>query len=246
MTSTVLITGVSRGIGLELTRQYLAAGWHVIGAARDPAGNPELQELVAGGRLMLAPVDLADFSTIDALAQRFSTASIDLIINNAGHFGPRNDTVTDLTTRLHGQSFGSIDYEAALLTLRINAYAPLRIAEVFLDHLKRGSGRKFINISSSAGSIAGGLRWESPVQLFVYPVSKAALNKVTATLAMVLKRDGITTAALCPGHVRTRLGGPSAALTAEESVLGLRSVIDALTLADNGRFIRYDGESIPW
>ena len=63
---------------------------------------------------------------------------------------------------------------------------------------------------------------------------------------MVLKRDGITTAALCPGHVRTRLGGPSAALTAEESVLGLRSVIDALTLADNGRFIRYDGESIPW
>jgi NAD(P)-dependent dehydrogenase (short-subunit alcohol dehydrogenase family) len=248
MSSTVLITGANRGIGLELTRQYLGAGWHVIATARDPAGSPELQQLAAtaNGRLMLAAVDLADFATIDALAARFSAASIDLVINNAGHFGPRNDAATDLAARLRGQSFGSVDYDAALATLRINAYAPLRIAELFLEHLKRGSGRKFVTISSSAGSIANGLRWESPVQLFVYPVSKAALNKVTATLAMVLKRDGITTVALCPGHVRTRLGGPGAALTPEESVTGLRRVIDSLSPADNGRFIRYDGESVPW
>lgn len=248
MTRTVLITGANRGIGLELTRQYLAAGWHVIATARDPAQAAELQLLGgnAQGQLTLAPLDLADFATIDALGQRLSTSSLDLIINNAGHFGPRDDAATDLATRLRGQTFGSVDYDAALATLRINAYAPLRIAEVLIGPLRRGHEPKFITISSSAGSIAGGLRWESPVQLMIYPVSKAALNKVTATLSMVLKRDGITTAALCPGHVRTRLGGPGAALTPEESVAGLRKVIDALTPADNGRFIRYDGQGIEW
>lgn len=248
MTCTVLITGANRGIGLELARQYLAAGWHVIATARDPAKATELQQLAetSDGRLMLASLDLSDFAMIDALARHFSTATLDLIINNAGHFGPRDDAATELTARLRGQTFGSVDYEAALATLRVNAFAPLRIAETFVTQLRRGKNPKFVTISSSAGSIAGGLRWDSPVQLLIYPVSKAALNKVTATLSMVLKRDGITTVALCPGHVRTRLGGPTATLTTEESVTGLRRVIDSVTPAENGRFIRYDGQAIEW
>ena len=248
MAGTILITGGNRGIGLELVRQYDIAGWRVIATARDPTHATELAAIATAsqGRVSIERLDLADFATIDSLAATHAGEPIDVIVNNAGHFGPRNDDSTDLPKRLHGQLFGNVDYDAALETIRINAYAPLRIAETFRENLRLGTQKKFVAISSSAGSIAGGLKWDSPIQLFIYPVSKATLNKVTATLSMILKQDGIVTVALCPGHVRTRLGGPGASISAEESAMGLREVIGDLTAADNGRFIRYDGSPIAW
>ena len=246
MTSTVLVTGANRGIGLELARQYAADGWQVIATARRPAEAAELQSLQAAsaGRVRLEPLDLADFATIDALAARLSDSTLDVLVSNGAQFGPRDDSTTELPQRLRGQLFGSIDHAAMVETLRVNAVAPLHLAEVLRPNLQRSARGKLVMISSSAGSIAGGLQWESPVQLFVYPVSKATLNKVTATLSMVLKADGIVTVALCPGHVRTRLGGPGASLSPEESAVGLRRVIAGLGPTDNGRFIRYDGASI--
>jgi len=248
MTSTVLVTGANRGIGLELARQYAADGWQVIATARDPAEAAELQSLQAAsdGRVRVETLDLADFATIDSLAAALGDAVVDVVISNGAQFGPRDDSTTDLPRRLRGQLFGSVDHAAMLETIRVNAIAPLHLAEKLRPNLQRSPQGKLVMISSSAGSIAGGLQWDSPVQLFVYPVSKAMLNKVTATLSMVLKADGIVTVALCPGHVRTRLGGPGASLSPAESAAGLRRVIGGLTSADNGRFIRFDGAAVAW
>ena len=237
--TVVLITGASRGLGLELTRQYAADGAVVIATCRDPAGSPELAALASRfpAAIRVEALDVTDHVAVDALAATYRDQPIDILINNAGDIGPRDPD----RTRIHEQHFGTINYAEWRRVLEINTLAPARVAEAFVEHVAASDRKLMVFVSSTTGSNVEGI-----YPTFAYCSSKAALNKVVTMLAMALKPRGITCAAVCPGYVRTKLGGDAALLGVEESITGLRRVIAALDITRTGTFTRYNGETIPW
>ena len=237
--STVLITGTNRGIGLGLVRSYAADGWDVIACCRNPDSADDLNEIakLTGGRVHVERLDLADHDIINALAEKYACHSIDVLINNAAVVGPRDPNLE----QIYRQKFGTIDYEAWIDVFRINTMGPLRVMEAFADNVASGDEKKIIAISSSMSSNGENL---SPV--YLYSSCKAALNRVVTMTAKSLEDKGIIVVAFCPGHVRTDLGGDQAAVSVDESVSGMRSLIANLTMDKTGTFTRFDGEAVPW
>ncbi len=235
---TALITGTSRGLGLEFTRQYAADGWRVFAACRDPAGANALRDIEAGaeGRVRVLALDVTDHGRIESLARELAGEPIDLLLNNAGVMEP------------HDITFGNMDYEMWAGIFEINLLAPTHLAEAFLEHVA-GSGRRLIvTLSSGLGSVALNQAGErlAPGNLYMYRTSKAAVNMVMRGLSFELKDRGVTAVVVSPGHVRTDMGGPKARLGPEESIAALRQLIDGLSIADSGKFFFYDGEEHPW
>lgn len=237
--TTVLVTGASRGLGLEFVRQYAAEGCTVIATCRDPAAATALAAVArdAGGRVRVEVLDVADHAAVDRLAAQLAGTAVDVLVNNAGEIGPRDPGLENL----YRQQFGTIDYAAWRRVLEVNTLAPVKVAEAFTPHVLAGAGRKMVFISSQTGSNAEGRH-----AVIAYCSSKAALNKVVGMLAMTLGPRGITCAALCPGHVKTDLGGAGAALEPAESIAGLRRVIAGLAPADGGCYRDWTGRTIPW
>jgi NAD(P)-dependent dehydrogenase (short-subunit alcohol dehydrogenase family) len=230
---TALVTGASRGLGLELVRQYSADGWDVLACARALGEAQDLRRLAdeRGGRVALHPLDVTDFAAVDSLAQRLRDVPIDVLINSAGSMGGR------------GSSFGASDFAEWDRIFRLNAFAPLKIAEAFVGHVARSAHKKIISISTIMASMArnnmGGF--------YAYRASKAALNAIMVSIAIDLqRRHRIIAAVLHPGWVRTDMGGPRAEIDPRTSVAGMRRVIGDLTPAQAGRFWTYDGSELPW
>jgi NAD(P)-dependent dehydrogenase (short-subunit alcohol dehydrogenase family) len=236
---TVLITGASRGLGLEFARQYAAAGWDVIACARDPARAAELDAVRrrSGGLVAVEMLDVTNPRHLEWVVGKYANTAIDVLINNAGDIGPRGAH----RELLHKQLFGSLDYDAWVRVLEINTLAPVRIAEAFTPHVERSEQRKMIFMSSTTGSNV-----EGTYAVFAYCSSKAALNKCVTMMAMTLRERGIIAAAVCPGHVKTAMGGATADVEPQVSIAGLRKVIARLTPEDTGSFTRYNGERVAW
>jgi NAD(P)-dependent dehydrogenase (short-subunit alcohol dehydrogenase family) len=233
-TPAVLITGASRGIGLELARQYAARGWHVIATARKPADAPELVKLAeAHANVMLEPLDVTDFAQIDALAAKYRDRPIDVLINNAGISGP-----------VPSQLFGRMDYAVFRDVLETNTVGPMRLAEALAGNVEASAQRKIVTISSSEASFA---TIDAP-RLYWYRASKAAVNMLMLNLAFQLKPRGITVAIINPGPVdtdfmkgvRMPLQPPAVAVG---KVIGL---IDRASLETTGTFLDYEGGVVPW
>jgi len=233
---TVLVTGSNRGLGLEFVRQYAADGWRVLACCRDPARAQELRSVTSSGGVDVHALDVEDFAAIGRLGSTLAGTPIDVLINNAGLFGPKAHAEKDLR-----QTFGHVDYDIWSRVLRVNTQAPLRMAEAFVEHVAASTQRRIVNISSVIGSIA---RTEGGA--YAYRTSKAALNMVSATLARDLAPRGIRVMSVCPGWVKTAMGGANAALEPEASVGGLRRQIAALDEGTSGAFVHYDGERLPW
>jgi NAD(P)-dependent dehydrogenase (short-subunit alcohol dehydrogenase family) len=231
-TSSVLITGANRGLGLEFTRQYLAAGWYVIASCRRPHGAPELRDLARRfDNLSIHALDLCSFPEIDHLAKALTDTKLDLLINNAELYGDER-----------ANRFGSLDYELWQNVLRVNTLAPVKMAEAFLPHLAHSRKRLIVGITSLMGSIAD----NSSGGAIAYRSSKAALNAALKSLAVDLKPRGIGVLILHPGWVRTDIGGPRAPTLPEESVRGMRDLIDRFTPELSGRFLDFRGRELPW
>ena len=224
---TVVITGANRGIGLEFARQYAADGWTVIATCRDLASPGGLAD-VAGVELFALSVD--DPASIKAFAGALKGRSIDLLINNAGIMGPD----------LAAQSRDGIDVEGWMLTMKVNALAPLLLAQALRPLLSVEA--KVATVSSQLGSVteneSGGM--------YAYRASKAAINMGNRSLAADWRDDGITCIVLHPGWVQTDMGGAKAPVTPPDSVAGMRRVIAAAGPSDSGAFFAYDGRRIPW
>ncbi|HXB53838.1 MAG TPA: SDR family oxidoreductase [Vicinamibacteria bacterium] len=234
---TILITGANRGLGLEFVRQYAAEGWEVHACCRSPQGADELRALAATrARFRVHALDVADFPQIDALAHDLAGTALDVLLNNAGIFGPRLRAGGD-----RGQFFGAVDFEAWAQVMRVNTMAPLKMAEAFVEHVSASEQQKIITLGSSMGSIA-----ETSGGFYAYRSSKAAVNMVMASLARDLAGRGIKVAVLCPGWVRTDMGGPDAPVNKEDSVRGLRRLIAGLTAQRSGTFTHYDGSAVAW
>ena len=216
---TVLITGANRGIGLEFARQYSADGWNVIATARQ--SSSELDRL----GVRVEPLDLADPEAVSGFARRIDE-SLHLFIANAGTSHPmETDTAQDAR-----------DWQTMMM---VNAIGPFQLGQALLPRLARDG--KMICISSGMGSIA-----ENNGGWVPYRTSKAALNMAWSCLALEAKREGVTAVALSPGWVKTRMGGAGAEISTGESVNSMRKLIDRLTIADTGRFLRRDGSELPW
>ena len=134
---TVLITGANRGLGLEFARQYADDGWRVIAGCRDPAAAAELQAIAGQhpGRVTVARLDVLDHAGIDALAATYKATPIDVLLNNAGIIGPRQ-------AELHRQYFGTMDYAAMETVWRTNTVAPLKMSEVFAEHVAASAQKR--------------------------------------------------------------------------------------------------------
>jgi NAD(P)-dependent dehydrogenase (short-subunit alcohol dehydrogenase family) len=233
---TILITGASRGLGLEFSRQYAADGADIIACCRDPGKAEKLRALAAQHKnIRTETLDVTDAKSITALAAKLKDTAIDILINNAGIIsgsGSKNDNT---------QSFGSIDAEAWDHVLRTNTIAPIMIAEAFVPHLARGKERKLIMLTSKMGSIA-----EMGGGYLAYRTSKAALNAAMVTISHDLKNQDIIVANLHPGWVKTDMGGAGAQIDPETSITGMRKVIAGLTPGKTGKFFNYDGAVIAW
>lgn len=225
---TCLITGANKGLGLEFVRQYAADDWKVIATCRRP---DEAEALTAvEGSVQIYPLDVTDFARIEQLARKLSGVAIDLLINNAGIYGPRV------------VPYNNVEYGVWCEVLRVNTMAPLKMSAAFLDHLNRGQHKKIVTISSKMGSIAD----NTSGGVYIYRSSKAALNAVMKSLSIDLQDQGFTVVVLNPGWVRTDMGGSNASIDTFESVAGMRDVIKNLRVEDNGRFLHYDGSEVPW
>lgn len=224
----VLITGASRGLGLEFARQYAVAGWRVLATCRSPATAPALKELP---NTEVHALDVADFAAIDALAETLSGVAIDLLLLNAGVMPQPNDNPPVET----------VDYTAWPDVFQVNTMGALRTAAAFKPHVA-ASARKIVAAVSSGGASLSHPRGTN----YVYRSSKAALNFCMAALAREWSGLGITVVMLAPGHTRTDMGGPDAPLAPEETVGRVRRVIEKLSSKDSGRFIGNDGRDNPW
>ncbi len=224
---TVLITGAGRGLGLEFAKQYADEGWTVHAACREPEAAAGLRGL--GGGVRLARMDVTSAEQVAELADDLRGEAIDLLLNNAGIYGPRE------------YPLGQIDYAAWAEVLRVNTLAPLRVAAAFAEHVAASGQKRMAFVSSRMGSIeqnsGGG---------YIYRSSKAALNAAVKSLAIDLAPRGVTAVVIHPGWVRTDMGGPGATIAPAESVAGMRRVFAGLTPDDGGRFFDYDGSSLPW
>ena len=177
-----------------------------------------------------------DFDAISALAEQLRDESIDVFLSNAGLFGPKPGAESDLR-----QSFGHIDYGILRKVFAVNTLAPLKCAEAFVEQIARSQQRKFVALSSIEGSISRAQR-----DLYGYRPSKAALNMVTRLLSGDLADRGITVASICPGWVKTRMGGEFAKLELTPAIADVRALIARLTPEDSGSFIESPGNPLPY
>lgn len=214
---TVFVIGASRGIGLELVRQYREAGARVIATARDAAGLARLRE--AGAEPLR--LDVADPASVSGLALQLDGEKLDVALYVAGVMDRAN--ATSPPTR-----------DAFDRVMHANVLGAMQVLPQVMPSVQ-GAGGVFGALSSSMsliGAVPASNAW-------LYRVSKAALNMAVASARF--DYPGARLVALDPGWVQTDMGGGAAQLTVGESVAGLRAAIASLTEADNGRLIHHDG-----
>lgn len=229
--ASALVTGSSRGIGLEWCRQYADAGWRVFATCRRPQAAEALQELA--GRypgISVHRLDVTQAGSLQALRNELKGAPIDVLINNAGVYFEKYARIQE------------IRYETWMQTFEVNTLGPMRVAEALADQVAASSRRLIVNMTSHMGSIA---EIEAPGDYY-YRSSKTALNAAMKGLSIALKERGVGVLLLHPGWVRTRMGGSDAPLMPEESVAGMRSLEEGFDMSMSGRFFRYNGSEIPW
>lgn len=234
MSPRVLVTGASRGIGLEYARQWLAAGARVFALARDPEGSDGLMALAPGHGDALVPVrcDVADDASVAEARSRVGeeTDGLELLINNAGVMGSH-------------EGLEELDLDRVRRTFEVNAVGPLRVTRAFLDLLRAGRPpRRIVNMTSLMGSIDDNRSGDA----YSYRLSKAALNMATRSMAVDLSAEGIVAVVLHPGWVRTDMGGSSARTPVEEAVASLVRTIESLDMDRSGGFYDKDGQPLPW
>lgn len=206
----IMVTGAGRGIGAALMTAGQTAGHHMIGTTRDGEG----------GTIALSMDDP------EAISGHLADApEIDILINNAGVIGPDRQDPLDM------------DWAGFAETLRVNAAAPLAVAQAMLPRLRDSGAPKILTISSQMAWM--GYRKADRI---AYRASKAAVNKVMQGLATRLEPDGIIVALVDPGWVRTDMGGAEAEEDPEDVARGIISLAEKLTLADTGKFFRFTGE----
>lgn len=226
--TTVMITGANRGIGLGLVKQYVNEGARVFACCRKPDEANELKAV--DGDVTIYPLDITSAEDIASLSQTLKDASIDILINNAGIYGPRSALL------------GSLDYEAWGHVFAVDCMAPIQVSEAFIEQVARSERKIIACVTSKMGSIGDNSSGGS----YIYRSSKAALNAAVVSMSIDLCPREISCILLHPGWVQTDMGGSNALIDVGTSALGMYTVLDHLTIDQTGIFFNYDGSIIPW
>src|SRR5499427_6619894 len=228
---TALITGANKGIGHEVARQLATKGFHVFVGARNPkAGRKAAKEIAKpGGKVTFLEIDVDDDDSVTNAAREFSNIEdhLDVLVNNAGIIVDGDNAILESSDDLFRK------------TLETNTLGALRVTRAFAPSLAKSKTPRVINVSSGGGQLTGGAEGWSPA----YCISKTALNGVTSQLAAVLPKFAVNS--VCPGWVRTDMGGRNATRSVEE---GADTIVWLATDAPQeltGRFLR-DRKEIPW
>jgi len=223
---TVLITGASRGLGLETARQLSARGFKVIITAREL-----VKAAVAAAGLTNTSARQLDINDEASVARAAAAVpELDVLINNAAILEEGDADVLHLPLELVER------------TLINNTVGTLRVAQAFVPHLLRSKAGRIVNVSSGGGQLGGG---ETSTWAPAYCISKTALNGVTCQLAAALRGPGIAVNSVCPGWCRTDMGGAGAPRSAVDGATGIVWLAADAPQERSGFFWR-DGEVIPW
>lgn len=240
LTYTVCITGTTRGIGLELARQYAKDGWKVLACSRHPEAQ-SLKDLTDEfENVSVLELDVRNEQHIETLAKLLQGQLIDLLINSAGIYGQmENDDEGE-------QAFDSVTAGAMKKVFMVNAVAPLMISRALLPSVEISQLKTMVTISSRGGSISDNTSGGA----YAYRPSKAAVNMVMKSLAVELIPKQIRVLLLHPGWVKTDMGGPNALIDVETSVKEMRQFLDEKTrdqtLDTDNIFFNRQGDLVPW
>jgi len=232
--TTYLISGSSRGIGLEFIRQLSASPSNVvIATCRNPDGAADLKTIAkdAKGTVHIVPLDTSSTDSITAVEKYVKEivgdGPLDYLLNNAA-VNPGFDSPFDISL----DDFSS--------TLAINVLGPAKLAETLLPYLERSKRPVVMNMTSGLASI--GL--DCGNKCTTYSISKTALNMLTYKQAK--EKPNIIFYVVDPGWVKTEMGGEGAFLEPEFSVSNLVKLLTSIKLEQSGKFFKYDGSELPW
>jgi NAD(P)-dependent dehydrogenase (short-subunit alcohol dehydrogenase family) len=227
---SALVTGANKGIGFEVARQLARLGLKVFLGARNPkAGRAATEKLSGEGEVIFLEIDVSDAGSIRRAAEELSRQQkhLDVLVNNAGILLDDDKSALDVTPDIFEE------------TLRTNTLGPWLVAQAFAPLLEKSSAPRVVNVSSGGGQLEDGADGWAPC----YCVSKTALNGVTVQLAAALPKLAVNS--VCPGWVRTEMGGENATRSIGE---GAASIVWLATDAPQdltGKFVK-DRKVIPW
>jgi NAD(P)-dependent dehydrogenase (short-subunit alcohol dehydrogenase family) len=228
----VLITGSNRGIGLETAQQLAGRGFHVVIAARNEASAQQAIKTItaAKGKASFLQLDVSNSTSIHSAAKNFAKIfnHLDVLINNAGIYPDK------------GLNILTVPRDHMVQTLQTNTFGQLEVTQAFLPYLRQAAAARIINVSSGLGQLEG-LSSDMPS----YCLSKLALNGLTIMLAEAIKPDNIAVNSMCPGWVRTDMGGPDATRSVEEGADTAIWLADEAPHSLTGKIFR-DRKEINW
>jgi len=227
----VLITGANKGIGHEVARELAAKGFHVfVGARNAKAGRKAAEEIAKkGGKATFLEIDVADNDSVTTATREFSSVEdhLDVLVNNAGIIVDGDSAILEISDDLFRN------------TLETNTLGVLRVTRAFVPLLRKSKSPRVINVSSGGGQLTGGADGWSPA----YCISKTALNGVTVQVAAALPKFAVNS--VCPGWVRTEMGGENANRSVEEGADTIVWLASEAPQDLTGKFLR-DRKEIPW
>jgi NAD(P)-dependent dehydrogenase (short-subunit alcohol dehydrogenase family) len=250
---TVMITGANSGIGLEFAKQYAAQGWTVIATHRRAEPPKTLTDLAAKyPKVRLETLDVTNLDQAKQLASKLAGVPIDVLINNAGVYNDRAKCAGDdegCPGDYDGESFGRFKYSLLDTIMAVNIKGPLIVSETFYKNVLASGQKKIIAVSSSNGTLTGEAHPRKGAMF--YRMSKAALNREMQIVAAETQKDGVTVVMFNPGPTLTEHQAYLASkyqgmLKTSFTVENMIHTIGKMTLADTGKFLRYDGVTEPW
>lgn len=228
---TALITGANKGIGREVARQLAAKGFHVFVGARNAKAGCKAADAITkqSGKATFLEIDVADNDSVATAAREFSNIEdhLDVLVNNAGIIGDGDDAILEISDDLLRK------------TLETNTLGALRVTRAFAPLLRKSKAPRVINVSSGGGQLTGGADGWAPA----YCISKTALNGVTVQLAAALPKFAMNS--VCPGWVRTEMGGENASRSVEEGADTIVWLASEAPQDLTDKFLR-DRKEIPW
>jgi len=228
---TALITGANKGIGYEVARQLASKGFHVfVGARNAKAGRRAAEEMGKKcGKATFLEIDVADNDSVKKAAREFSNSEdhLDVLVNNAGVVVDGDEAILEISDDLFRK------------TLETNTLGALRVTRAFVPLLRKSKAPRVINVSSGSGQLTGGADGWAPA----YSISKSALNGVTSQLAAALPKFAVNS--VCPGWVRTDMGGKNANRSVEEGADTIAWLATEAPQELTGKFLR-DRKEIAW
>ena len=234
---TVLITGSNRGLGLEFSRQYAAAGWNVIATCRNPEQAEELKILLKQYKqVAVEKMDVTSDGEVEVLATKYKNQPIDVLLNNAGIYGT-----------LEKQTLGAFDFEELKRVFDVNTIGSLRVSAAFLGNVAISKQKKIISLGGGMGTPTIGGMFGGH---YFMKMSKAAHLSAMGTLQADVDDKNIIVTMISPGRVDTQLmrdsGWTGKSISAEKSAGLVISLIAKLEPEMKGRLVMYNGMIIPW